>query len=104
MGGVGNITWLGPAEDDLVAFDTGPGNALIDDLMVRHTGQGMDIGGALALTGQVDRAALSKLMEHPYFAARPPKSLDRNAFRDVNLDHLSLNDALATLGRLRPRV
>ncbi len=97
LGGVGNITWLGPAEDDLVAFDTGPGNALIDDLMVRHTGQGMDIGGALALTGQVDRAALSKLMEHPYFAARPPKSLDRNAFRDVNLDHLSLNDALATL-------
>ncbi len=81
LGGVGNVTWVGGAgPDDLLAFDTGPGNALIDDWLLRHTGAAHDAAGALAAQGAVDEAALAALMAHPYFAAPPPKSLDRDDF------------------------
>jgi len=80
LGGVGNVTWIGRDDTELLAFDTGPGNALIDDWLRRHTGAAHDAGGALAAAGHVDEAALARLMAHPYFAARPPKSLDRDAF------------------------
>src|SRR5262249_53205844 len=80
LGGVGNVTWLGPKETDIVAFDTGPGNALIDDWMLRHTGHRFDEGGALALKGHVVPEVLGALLEHPYFARPAPKSLDRDDF------------------------
>ncbi|MBX6320850.1 MAG: anhydro-N-acetylmuramic acid kinase, partial [Rhodospirillaceae bacterium] len=85
LGGVANVTWIGAeAGPDgaaaLIAFDTGPGNALIDDWARRRTGRPLDADGALARAGRVDAAALAALMAHPYFDRPPPKSLDRNAF------------------------
>jgi len=80
IGGVANVTWIGAGADDLLAFDTGPGNALIDDWVLRGTGAVRDEGGALAAVGRVDGERLARLMAHPYFDKRPPKSLDRDDF------------------------
>jgi anhydro-N-acetylmuramic acid kinase len=99
IGGVANVTWIG-RNDDLIAFDTGPGNALIDDWMLRHTGRAVDEGGKLALSGTVDEQALIELLGHPYFAALPPKSLDRNAFSLKAVSRLSPRDGAATLTAL----
>ena len=96
IGGVANITLIG-ADETLLAFDTGPGNGMID-LMLQERGLGrVDEGGRLAAAGQVDDAAMSALLASPYFAAPAPKSLDRY---DFSLDagaHLSAEDAAATL-------
>jgi anhydro-N-acetylmuramic acid kinase len=101
IGGVANVTWIGPDAADgapaLLAFDTGPGNAMIDDWAQRHTGRPIDVDGALAGAGHVDEAALATLMSHPYFAMRAPKSLDRNAFNPGPVEHLSPADGAATL-------
>ena len=94
VGGVANVTFTG---DPLLAFDTGPGNALMDDWVGRHTGDAFDAGGHLAARGRSDPARLLALMTHPYFARQPPKSLDRNAFRLDALDGLSPADGAATL-------
>ncbi len=95
IGGVGNVTWLG--DGDPVAFDTGPGNALIDDFVSGRTGAPYDDGGRLAAAGRVDQAALDRLMDNPYFAMQPPKSLDRDAFDGSPVAGLSLEDGAATL-------
>jgi anhydro-N-acetylmuramic acid kinase len=79
IGGVANVTWIG-RDGELVAFDTGPGNALIDDWVRRHTGEPYDRDGQLARHGVVDRKALESLLAHPYFRKRPPNSLDRYSF------------------------
>lgn len=81
LGGVGNVTWIGEG-DALLAFDTGPGNALIDDWARRHTGQAMDRDGALARAGRVDEAAVAAFRAHDWFRRPPPKSLDRDDFQD----------------------
>lgn len=78
LGGVANLTYV--AGDDLVAFDAGPGNALIDDFMRLRTGASCDHDGETAAAGRVDEDALARLLTHTYFTRRPPKSLDRNAF------------------------
>jgi anhydro-N-acetylmuramic acid kinase len=97
-GGVGNVTYLG-ANGEIVAFDTGPANALIDDFVNRRRGLSHDEGGALAAAGRVDEAVLAKLMSDPYFDAPPPKSLDRNHFRTLAraVDGLGDEDGVATL-------
>lgn len=98
LGGVANVTYIGGATgDDLLAFDTGPGNALIDDWMLRHASRPHDDGGVTAARGRVNADALARLMAHDYFAARPPKSLDRNAFSAAAVEGLSLEDGAATL-------
>lgn len=101
IGGVSNVTWIGPEPGDgrenILAFDTGPGSALIDDWMIRHGLGGYDAYGALAATGQVDGKALTKLLSHPYFERTPPKSLDRNDFDPSPVDGLSPGDGAATL-------
>ncbi len=98
LGGVANVTWIGgPAEEDLLAFDTGPGCALIDDWVRRQTGAALDRDGELARSGTVDRAALGTLMAHPYFDAPPPKSLDRNAFDPAPVADLAAGYGAATL-------
>ena len=81
IGGVGNVTWIG--EDDILAFDTGPGNALIDDWVLDKTGQPYDNGGEFAASGQVHASVLAQLMSHEYFAKKPPKSLDRHDFHKL---------------------
>jgi anhydro-N-acetylmuramic acid kinase len=100
LGGVANLTWLG-AGGEILAFDTGPANALLDDWALRHTGRPVDLGGALAAAGQPDAAILARLLAHPFFAVPPPKSLDRQAFHRAaeaaGLDALSAEDGAATL-------
>ncbi len=97
LGGVGNVTWIGEAVHDLLAFDTGPGNAMLDDWVRRHTGQPADFGGALAGSGQVSAEPCRAFPEAPYFARKPPKSLDRDAFVGFAPDGLSAADGAATL-------
>ncbi len=96
LGGVGNITYI-EAGRDPIAFDTGPGNALLDDLILERTGAPMDRDGLLAAAGRADETALSVLLDHKYFRAAPPKSLDRDAFRRDAVSGLSVEDAAATL-------
>jgi len=101
LGGVGNVTWIGSGEigdsQDILAFDTGPGNALIDDWVRRHTGAAADFDGALARTGRARETHVARFLEDRYFARRPPKSLDRDDFRDAVPHGLSLADGAATL-------
>jgi anhydro-N-acetylmuramic acid kinase len=96
VGGVANVTWIG-ANDALIAFDTGPGNAMIDDLMLRATGAPCDADGKLAASGTVDERVVRTYLMHPYFSKPVPKSLDRNAFAPELVDELSAPDAAATL-------
>ncbi len=100
VGGVANVTWIGPAdmalEQRVMAFDTGPGGALLDDWALAKTGIPCDVDGRLAARGTVDEGALAAVLADPYFARTPPKSLDRLAFR-VALDGLSAEDGAATL-------
>lgn len=99
VGGVANVTLVGQDEEAILAFDTGPGNALIDDAVRAGTGRSFDDGGRIAAAGRVDDAALSTLLAHPYFAARAPKSLDRDAFAGAldTVGGLSFADRIATL-------
>jgi len=78
LGGVGNVTYIDG--DEVIAFDTGPASALLDDFMTARRGLPFDADGALAASGAADAAILAAMLDHPYFAAPPPKSLDRNAF------------------------
>jgi len=96
IGGVANITWIG-ANGSLIAFDTGPGNAMIDDWITKRTGAPRDEGGALAARGTVREDYVSAYLRHNHFAARVPKSLDRNAFEVSLVDPLSVEDGAATL-------
>ena len=96
IGGVANVTLFGERAHPL-AFDTGPGNGMID-LLVQARGLGrFDAGGRLAAAGRVDAAVLAGYLAHPYFPAPPPKSLDRYDFSLEPLASLSAEDACATL-------
>ena len=99
LGGVGNITWR-DCDGRLFAFDTGPANAPINDWIVRHGLGKMDADGLIAATGRVDEACLATLLEHPYFSAPFPKSLDRFDFPASLADGLSVEDGAALLTAL----
>lgn len=109
IGGVANVTWIGEAEEDgesrVLAFDTGPGNALIDDWVAARLDLAMDEDGRLAAAGRIDEARLETLLAHPYFAATPPKSLDREDFAGAlgTLAPLEPADGAATLSALTAR-
>lgn len=82
IGGIGNVTYL-PADcgpEAIQAFDTGPGNMIIDALMSELYGRPFDKDGAVAASGQVDQGLLAELMAHPYLAERPPKTTGRELF------------------------
>jgi anhydro-N-acetylmuramic acid kinase len=96
LGGVANVTWIGAA-GAIIAFDTGPGNALIDDWVRRHLGMAADFDGALARAGRAAERHVARFLEHPFFARPPPKSLDRDDFRDAVPQGLSPADGAATL-------
>jgi anhydro-N-acetylmuramic acid kinase len=96
IGGVANVTWIGET-DAILAFDTGPGNALIDDWVRRNTGAPADINGALAGAGHASAAHLARFLSSSFFERPPPKSLDRNDFRAFIPDDLSVADGAATL-------
>lgn len=105
LGGVGNLTYVDPSFERpeepgaLLAFDTGPANAPINDLMQARLGAAMDKDGVIAARGTVDDAALKQFLTSPYFERTPPKSLDRNDFdRSAALvESLPDADAVATL-------
>jgi anhydro-N-acetylmuramic acid kinase len=99
IGGVANITYL-DRDGGVIAFDTGPGNALINDWLQRHTGAELDLDGALAASGRVDDAVVRAALSHPYFTRAFPKSLDRNDFPVDMVDGLSPEDGAATLTAL----
>ena len=96
LGGVANVTYL-PGEGDMLAFDTGPANALIDDWCRRHTGETCDWEGRLAAEGRVDEARLAAMLARDWFDLAPPKSLDRDDFDLSAVDGLSPADGAATL-------
>ena len=105
LGGVGNLTWVDPtaaapeAPGACLAFDTGPANAPVNDLMRARRGSVRDEGGALAAQGVPDTQVIAGFLAHPHFARPLPKSLDRDAFPDLlaQVRDLSDADAAATL-------
>ena len=101
LGGVANVTFI-DGENEIVACDTGPGNALIDDFLRLRTGHPQDTDGRIAAAGRVDEAAVARVLAHPFFAKAPPKSLDRNELRhwiaeQGGLADKSTEDGAATL-------
>ena len=95
LGGVANISYLG--DDAFVAFDTGPGNGLVDDWMEAHGGEPFDRGGATAAHGRIDRTVLGALLDNDWFDQPPPKSLDRADFTVQPARGLDLADGAVTL-------
>jgi len=95
LGGVANISWYDG--DRLMAFDTGPANAPVNDWVNAHSGADMDVDGAIAARGTVDEARLAEMLRHPYLSAAFPKSLDRFDFSASMADGLGLEDGAATL-------
>ena len=96
LGGVANATII-DADGGLTATDAGPANALVDDFVRARRGLAFDAGGALAASGTADQAIVARLLEHPFFAAPAPKSLDRDAFANQLLEQASDPDGAATL-------
>ena len=114
IGGVANVTWIGEgasaagaavgaAEGDaadgarILAFDTGPGNALLDSWMLRHTGVARDEDGRLAAGGAVEQGIVETYLAAPYFERPPPKSLDREDFDLSPMNGVAAADGAATL-------
>ena len=117
IGGVANVTYIGKGHGArdmgegkkshvpyslshtpyILAFDTGPGNAMIDDWVFKHIGEYFDKDGEVSGKGVVDKEVLKNLLSNPYFSEKPPKSLDRNNFSPDLISHLSLEDGAATL-------
>jgi anhydro-N-acetylmuramic acid kinase len=109
LGGISNVTYVprGGGWDNVVAFDTGPANMVLDSLVTRVTSgrYSMDRDGKLALRGQIDARLLGKLLAHPFLSQRPPKSTGREEFGSSLIDELvaiqkqqglSIEDLLAT--------
>jgi len=105
LGGIANVTWIGRSERagnelmalDILAFDTGPGNVMLNEWADAKIGVDYDADGKMALAGKVDHDALERLLNNAYFAKHPPKSLDRNHFTADHMQHLSAEDGAATL-------
>lgn len=96
LGGVANVTFIG-ADGELIAFDTGPANGLVDSWVAAETGARFDADGALAASGKVDETVLTAMLDHSYFDQLAPKSLDRNDFTIQPARGLSAADGAATL-------
>lgn len=97
IGGVSNLTLI--TEDELIAGDVGPGNALIDDWMEQKTGTAQDTDGSYAKRGIIIPSILNKWLENPFFSQALPKSLDRMHFHKIldDCQKLSIEDGAATL-------
>ncbi len=102
IGGISNITyWDG---QNLLGFDTGPGNNLIDDMMKKYTSKEYDENGKLANLGRVEKPIVKEVMNDIFFKTLPPKSLDKNYFVNyfdyIDNSGLKLNDKIATLAEI----
>ena len=111
IGGISNITLLPPLDlepaGDVIGFDCGPGNALMDHWCHQHTGQAFDSGGHWAASGQVNEGLLQALLDEPYFTKLPPKSTGRDLFnvpwltrKQAGFNKLAPVDVQATLTEL----
>jgi len=104
IGGVANVTWIGEDHDDLIAFDCGPGNALMDDWILSRTGARFDEDGKIASLGKPIERFLNAWLSHEYFERVPPKSLDRDEWdiaqmgrSSQDMSNVSIEDGAATL-------
>lgn len=106
IGGIGNVTILPPTNSELpiLAFDTGPGNMIIDEAMLQLYGKAYDANGKIAATGTINQPMLDKLMAHPYILLAPKKTTGREMFGQAfttsllkQYQHLNKEDILATL-------
>jgi anhydro-N-acetylmuramic acid kinase len=97
LGGVGNVTYIDG--DVVIAFDTGPASALLDDFVLRRRGLAFDENGQIAASGIADERLLAEFMSNPFFDRPAPKSLDRQDFhaRAKGVEALSDADGAATL-------
>lgn len=97
LGGVGNVTFIDG--DTVIAFDTGPASAILDDFVLKRQGRTYDADGALAASGHVRDDLVAAFMDNPFFDRAAPKSLDRNDFhrRAQVVEPLSDADGAATL-------
>ncbi len=107
IGGIANVTWVGSQPHpevadtvEMLAFDTGPGNVLLNEWVLAKTGEACDTDGAYAQAGMVNEPVLEAYLSHAYFAMKPPKSLDRQTFEVGLVESLSLEDGAATLTAL----
>ena len=89
IGGMANITVLDGNGNGRIAYDTGPGCALLDAMAERHLGCRMDENGAWAAGASADADLLDRMLAHPFFAAQPPKSCGRDQFNITWLDGLA---------------
>lgn len=96
IGGISNLTFIG-AGDALVAYDSGPGNTLIDQWVEAHAGIPYDQGGMIASEGSVLPELADRYLSHPFFAAEKRRSLDRNDFAPPTGNEASLDDGARTL-------
>ncbi len=92
IGGIANVTFLPRCckQDDIIAFDTGPGNMVIDSIIRLISGgkQRLDLGGKMAAQGTVDKRLLNEMLRHPFLRRRPPKSTGREEFGDFFANRL----------------
>jgi len=95
IGGVSNVTYID--DQELIAFDTGPGNAPLDDIVFQRLGLSFDNGGKIAQSGIINRSILKQFLAHSFFESPPPKTLDRNNFDYGDLVECKVEDALATV-------
>ena len=111
IGGISNITVLGPQlADDVLGFDCGPGNALMDAWCLQHLGQAYDADGAWAASGKINDTLLAAFLSEPYFAQAAPKSTGRDLFNPdwlrqklTGFPGLAPADVQATLTELTAR-
>lgn len=103
IGGVANVTYVG--ENSVMAFDVGPGCALIDDFVYDREKKQFDDGGKIARSGIPNEGLLELFMKNKFFSKAPPKSLDRNNFKSImkKIDDLDTEDGAATLTYLTAR-
>ena len=99
IGGISNLTYIGEA-GRLAAFDSGPGNMLIDQWIEAHTGKAFDKGGRTAAAGSVVASLVTRYMESPFFSANIRRSLDRSDFVPPQKGEASLADGARTLAHL----
>jgi anhydro-N-acetylmuramic acid kinase len=102
IGGISNVTFVG-SDQSPVAFDSGPGNALIDQWVQQNAGIPFDEGGRIASEGGVDEHIVTQCLSMPFFSKRPPKSLDRNDFSPELVAGMELADGARTLAAITAR-
>ncbi|MDX0140658.1 anhydro-N-acetylmuramic acid kinase [Sinorhizobium meliloti] len=99
IGGISNLTYIGAGEE-IVAYDSGPGNSLIDQWVEAHAGIPYDQGGMIASEGGVLRELADRYLSHPFFSAEKRRSLDRNDFAPPAAGDASLEDGARTLAHV----